>query len=218
MSAIDLTHPLAVGAPAPAGAPPVELRRLTSHEHDVLQDSWLGMSVHAGTHLDAPLHAVPGGQDVAGLELDLLTGPAVAWRFECPEPREISLDELAAAEPRLRPGDRLLVSTGWDRRYGDPDRYLVHPHLATDASEWLAAQGIVLLGVDTPTPELPAPLRDAGFDYPVHRTLLDRGILIAENLAGVDRVAGRRFTLRVFPIPIAGSDGAPARIVAELEP
>lgn len=216
MTTVDLTHALAVGAPAPAGAPPLELRQLTSHAHDVLQDSWLGMSVHAGTHLDAPLHAVPGGQDVAGIELGRLTGPAVAWRFACREPREITRDELAAAEPRLRPGDRLLVSTGWDRRYGDPDRYRVHPHLATDAAEWLAAQEIALLGVDTPTPELAAPLRDAGFDYPVHRTLLGRGILIAENLAGVDRVAGRRFTLRVFPIPIAGADGAPARIVAEL--
>lgn len=218
MSAIDLTHPLAVGVHAPAGAPPLELRHLTSHAQDVLQDSWLGMSVHAGTHLDAPLHAVPGGEDVAAIELSRLIGPAVAWRFACGEAREIGLDELRAAQPRLRPGDRLLISTGWDRLYRDPDRYRAHPHLALGAAEWLVEQEIGLLGVDTPTPELAAPLRPPGFDYPVHRVLLEHGILIAENVAGVDRVAGRRFTLRVCPIPIAGCDGAPARILAELSP
>lgn len=215
MTVFDLTHPLAVGAPAPAGSPPLELRALSTHAEDVLQDSWLGMSVHAGTHLDAPLHAVSGGMDVAGIELDRLTGAAVAWRFECSEPREIALAELRAAEPRLQPGDRLLISTGWDRFYGDHARYRVHPHLASDAAGWLVDQGIVLLGVDTPTPELPAPLRDGSFDYPIHRALLGREILIAENLAGVERVAGRRFILRVNPIPIAGADGAPARILAE---
>lgn len=216
MTAIDLTHPLAVGAPAPAGSPPIELRCLTSHAQEILQDSWLGIPVHAGTHLDAPLHIVPGGQDVAAIEIPRLTGPAVAWRFECREPREIALDELRASKPLLQPGDALLIATGWDGFYRDPERYRVHPHLAAEAAEWLVEQGIVLLGVDTPTPELAAPRRPAGFDYPIHRALLERGILIAENVAGVDRVAGRRFTLRVYPIPIAGSDGAPARIVAEL--
>jgi arylformamidase len=214
---IDLTHPLSPRATAPAGTPPVELRQLTSHADDVLQDTWLGASVHAGTHVDAPLHAVPGGEDVAGIGLDRLIGPAVAWRIERREPREIGLDELLAAEPRLRPGDRLLISTGWDRFYGDAERYRVHPHLATDAAEWLVERGVVLLGIDTPTPDLAAPLRPPGFDYPVHRVLLEHGVLIAENLANLARVAGRRFTLLVCPIPIRDSDGAPARIFAQVD-
>jgi len=214
---IDLTHPLSPRAPAPAGSPPVELRRLTSHGEDVLQDSWLGAPVHAGTHVDAPLHAVPGGGDVAGIGLDRLVGPAVGWRFECREPREIALDELRAAEPRLRRGDRVLISTGWDRFYGDAARYRVHPHLAADAAAWLVAQGVPLVGIDTPTPDLAAPLRARDFAYPVHRVLLEHGVVIAENVANLARVAGRRFTVLVCPVPIADSDGAPARILARLD-
>ena len=218
MTLIDLTHPLGVGAPAPAGAPAVELRRLTTHEEHILQDSWLGTPVHAGTHLDAPLHAQAGGEDIAGLDLGRLVGPAVAWRVDCDEPREIGVDELAAAEPQPRPGDRVVIATGWDRHYGDRERYAVHPHLAPDAAAWLLDAGVSLLGVDTPTPELAASRRGPEFDYPIHRALLAAGVLIVENLAGVDRVAGRRFTLHVLPIPIEHADGAPARVVAELRP
>jgi arylformamidase len=214
---IDLTHPLSPDAHAPAGSPPVELRRLSSHADDVLQDTWLGAPVHAGTHLDAPLHAVAGGEDVAAIGLARLIGPAVAWRIECSEPREIGLDELRAAEPRLRHGERVLIATGWDRFYGNAERYRAHPHVATDAAEWLVEQGVVLVGIDTPTPDLAAPLRAPEFDYPVHRVLLGHGVLIAENLANVARVAGRRFTLLVCPVPIADSDGAPARILAQVD-
>jgi kynurenine formamidase len=47
--------------------------------------------------------------------------------------------------------------------------------------------------------------------------LLGHGVLIAENLANVARVAGRRFTLLVCPVPIVDSDGAPARILAQVD-
>lgn len=41
-------------------------------------------------------------------------------------------------------------------------------------------------------------------------------MLIAEHLAHLERAAGRRFTAYALPLPIAGADGAPARIVADL--
>lgn len=215
MTLVDLTHPLTTAANVPAGTPAVEQRRLTCHGRDRLQDTWVGLPVHAGTHLDAPLHAVPGGADVAALELGRLIGPAVAWRFECRSARAIGVDELIAARPRLRGGERVLLATGWDRHYGAHERYGVHPHLTPEAARWLVEQGVALAGFDTPTPDLPAPLRESGFDYPVHRALLGAGVLIVENLANVDRVAGRRFRLLVAAIPIGGSDGAPARVVAD---
>jgi len=40
------------------------------------------------------------------------------------------------------------------------------------------------------------------------------GVLIAENLANLMAVAGRRLTIGAFPLKIKGGDGAPARIFA----
>ena len=42
------------------------------------------------------------------------------------------------------------------------------------------------------------------------------GVLVAEHLNGLHHVVGRRFRAFALPIPIVNSDGAPARIVAEL--
>jgi len=44
------------------------------------------------------------------------------------------------------------------------------------------------------------------------------GVLIAEQLRGLDQVAGRRFHLTALPIALTGSDGAPARVIARTQP
>ena len=73
-----------------------------------------------------------------------------------------------------------------------------------------------MICLDIATPDMPEAVRPAAFDWPVHRLLLGAGVLIAEHLAHLELVAGRRFRALALPIPIVGSDGAPARIVAEL--
>ncbi|MEP7104775.1 MAG: cyclase family protein, partial [Chloroflexota bacterium] len=74
-----------------------------------------------------------------------------------------------------------------------------------------------LVALDVATPDVPERgKRPPGFDWPVHHLLLGAGVLVAEHLANLDRVAGRRFRAYALPIPIVNSDGAPARIVADL--
>jgi kynurenine formamidase len=41
-------------------------------------------------------------------------------------------------------------------------------------------------------------------------------VLIIENLANVQALAGRRVNLYAFPLPIKGGDAAQARVVAEI--
>ena len=74
-----------------------------------------------------------------------------------------------------------------------------------------------MVGVDFFSADLPVPRRPKDFTWPVHHLLLGNGILIAENLANLTAVAGRRLTISAFPLKIKGGDGAPARIFA-LEP
>jgi kynurenine formamidase len=71
-----------------------------------------------------------------------------------------------------------------------------------------------MVGVDFYSADLPVPLRPPGFGWPVHHRLLGAGVLIAENLANVTSIAGRRLTVGAFPLKIRGGDGAPARIFA----
>jgi kynurenine formamidase len=58
------------------------------------------------------------------------------------------------------------------------------------------------------------PPRSGFFTWPVHRTLLAQGILIAEQLANLRSLAGQRVEFIFCPLPIAESDGSPARVLA----
>jgi arylformamidase len=74
----DLTEPLRAGMPTYPGDPPFErrvLRRLEDGDPYTL--SWLGMSAHAGTHVDPPAHFLAGGATVDQLPLEALVGEAL---------------------------------------------------------------------------------------------------------------------------------------------
>lgn len=73
-SAIDITRPLCRDTrPWPGDAP---FRRTV-----VVQDGWtisrLRMSAHSGTHMDAPLHRIPGGPSIDMIPLDRMVLPAL---------------------------------------------------------------------------------------------------------------------------------------------
>jgi len=58
--------------------PNVTLRRtLDQAKGDLATVSELSLGVHTGTHLDAPLHFVPGSAGVDALPLEVLCGPAL---------------------------------------------------------------------------------------------------------------------------------------------
>lgn len=83
-------------------------------------------------------------------------------------------------------------------------------------------RGIRLLGVDMLSPD---PTGLAGEpDLPAHAAFLGGDGIIVENLVGLDalRPAGAaprvdwsaRLRLEVHPLPLAGGDGSPARVLA----
>jgi kynurenine formamidase len=125
----------------------------------------------------------------------------------------IDVADLERATPRMRPGDIVLIDTGW-WRYVNTERYEEHPYLTGEAAEWLVAQGAKIVGIDSSTPDQAVHYRPKDFAFPVHHTLLSNGVLIAEHLTNLSGLAGRRVEIMFLGINIAGSDGAPARPVA----
>ena len=79
--------------------------------------------------------------------------------------------------------------------------------LTTSGAEWIVEHGIRLVGIDFLSIE-----RDGPPSYPVHRTLLEAGMVIVEGL-DLSAVEPGRYTLACLPLRILGGDGAPARAV-----
>lgn len=168
---------------------------------------------HMGTHVDTAAHFVPGGRVLADYPIDRFMVEALVWGVDRDSLEEIGVADLEAAGPLLPAGDGLLISTGWDAKWGTP-AYRNHPFLSEDAAAWILHHRVSLLGLDLMTPDRPVAARPEGFAFPVHHLLLGADILIVENLRDLRQFAGARVQFQALPIRIDAEDGAPVRAVA----
>lgn len=115
-------------------------------------------------------------------------------------------------------GDVALVRTGWGALWADPSRYQGEQGgiagIDVSAAQWLAARGVVAIGVDNMTVEVEPP--DAS-GLPVHAyCLVDQGIHLVENLflEELSRREAREGLLVLAPLRLTGATGAPVRPIA----
>jgi kynurenine formamidase len=203
---------------------------------------------HVGTHIDALCHVsyrgmLHGGVDAAqaqaggrftelGVEtIDplvrrgvLLDIPAVLGMTECPPGYEVTPEDLATAVHRQRteprPGDVILIRTGWGRRFAEGAAY---QGLATGVpgpgeagARWLANQHPVAVGADTIAFEQ-IPAGHGHALLPAHRLLLvEAGIYILEalELEATAAAKAHEFAFVCSPLKLVGATGSPVRPLA----
>ena len=210
---LEVSHVITETLSRAPSFPPPRIRRIRSIPESMANVTELHMVAHHGTHLDAPRHFITDGPTIDEIPLERLYGEGVVWRVEVEPYQVIEPKHLEACRPKLKPGDILLLDTGW-ARHVNTEAYERHAHLDGAAAEWLVRRGCKLLAIDCSTPDLTQHKRPPGFAYPVHHTLLGQGVLIAEHMTNVAALAGRRVDVMVCAINIGGSDGAPARVLA----
>lgn len=159
---------------------------------------------HLGTHMDAPAHFLPGGDTIDRIPLDRVVGDAMVAKALLPQgASELTIDDLRLPV-ELRPGSRVLICTGWDRHWGT-DRYFDgFPDIGEALARSLVAAGVVLVGMDTPTPHATRPRQ-------VHEILLEAGVAVVEGLTGLTAIVGTVGEFVCAPLPLVGVDGSPVR-------
>jgi kynurenine formamidase len=104
-------------------------------------------------------------------------------------------------------GDIVLIHTGYDRYYGQPNYN--RPYLSLEAIRWLVERGIAALGIDASGIEAyQAP------EQPGHLLLFEHGIPVIEELTRLDELRAERIFFIGLPLPIVGADSCPIRAVA----
>lgn len=158
-----------------------------------------------GTHVDAPNHFIKDGGGVDRLAVMSLVGPATVLHLTA-DSDSISTSHLLAREDDIRRHRRVLINTGWDRRIGTPDYWTDFPELSVAAAQLLVDWGVLLIGVDTPTPSMT-------HLHEMHRLLLGAQIVVAECVVNLHQLPDSTFVV-CAPLPLVGLDGSPARILA----
>jgi arylformamidase len=205
MRTIEISFPIEEGMPAFPGDPPVTIRKSRSIDWgDPYELSVLSMGSHTGTHVDPPVHFLPGGATVDQIDLSTLNGPC--YVLHVPD----GTGTVGAAEiDRLPEGaDRVLLRTRNSPRWESSDAYFPeYVALDIEGARRLVARGVRLVGVDALSIDGPS-----AREFPVHRALLGAGVVVLEGL----RLAGARegaYELRCLPLRISGGDGGPCRAV-----
>jgi len=212
---VDLSQPFSGEMPYAESLPAPEFETVRDVDDDRINVQYYSAPTHVGTHVDAPRHFISGGKTIDELPLDRFAGEGVVLNVSKDEPAEITVDDVESAPGTVQADDIVLLYTGWEDKYGTPE-YDPHPWLSEELAEWFVDREIKLLGVDNITPDIPGPHRPEGWlEFPVHRTLLGEGVLIAEHLRNLAPRTGQRLDIQGFPVPIDSGDGAPARFVAK---
>lgn len=190
-------------------------------------------NTHSCTHIDAPFHynsTIQGkpAQTIDQLPLDWFFGDGVKLDMThkadgdpmTPADAQSALDAMGYT---LKPLDIVLVQTGCDQYYGQPD-YMTHGCGASaDATRWLYDQGIRVMGIDAWGWDRPLALQaqeaiekqQPGIFWEAHQANLAYSQI--ERLVNLGGLPPFGFKVACFPLKIKAASGAPARVVAIVE-
>jgi arylformamidase len=200
---IDISQPLSPGmAQFPGDAPYTEQWTFRIGPECPVNVGQASFSTHCGSHADAPLHYDAAGAAIGGLDLAPFIGPCRVFdaRNEGPMCRPA---DIAAAMPGAPPRILLRLAETTDAKVW-PVGFRA---LAPETIEFLAAHGVQLVGIDTPSvdPETSKPL-------PSHMAALKANMRILENLV-LAHVTPGDYELIALPLKLLRLDASPVRAV-----
>lgn len=163
--------------------------------------SEVSMSVHTGTHIDAPAHFIRDGKTIESWKPEITIG--LCRVIEIDHPEEITEEEIRSKN--IQPGERVIFKTNnskinwWEKSF-NPKFVNVSP----PAAAYLATIKPLCIGIDY--------LSVGGQETGVltHQHLLGAGIWLLESL-NLQQIEEGNYELIFMPVNLSGSDGAPGR-------
>jgi len=204
MKLIDVSVALDTSLPTYPGNTPFSLEAVKPiASGDSSNVSTIHLSVHAGTHVDAPRHFFDSGIGVDALPLEMLCGRTRV--IEVTSRKAIAAEDLAAAH--LSEDVRVLIKTHNSRLWGTAEFQKDFVGVTESGAKYLVEHGIKVVGVDYLSVEV---FKTPG--APAHHTLLGAGTIVIEGLNLID-VEPAVYDMICLPLRVVGADGAPARVV-----
>ena len=198
-----------------------------------LSNEVVTLTVHGGTHVDAPFHYGPRSEGapartVEELPLEWTCGPGVKLSFFGLGPFGLirAADvrrELDRIGHELSPLDVVLIETGWCSRWPEKEYYTEHPAMTPEAIEVIVDRGVKLIGIDTFGFDLPTHAMleafvktgDSRHLWPCHMFGRQREYLQIERMAGLHQLsAPTGFTVYCPPVRVQGAGAGWARPIA----
>jgi kynurenine formamidase len=203
------------------------------HQEGWATETITRLGTHDSTHVDAPWHynsTIQGerAQTIDELPLEWFFGNGVVldMRHKADgDPMTVAdaEQELARVGYTLKPLDIVLVRTGCDAYYNQPNYMFRGCGVTAEATHWLYNKGVRLVGIDAWGWDMPLD-REAklavetgkeGVFWASHQ--VDLPYAHMERLMNLGALPSHGFKLSCFPLKIKGASAGPARVVAILD-
>lgn len=205
---IDVSCPISPDLPVWPGDPKPQLNWLTQiTNREGINLSNMDMSLHSGTHIDAPLHFFEKGQPIDEISLELLIGEVLV--IQVPEDvKIISRNFLITLDFDIP--EKIFFRTNNSIKQYLQDKHFNMDYVAVDSSgaSWLVDQKVKVVGIDYLSIALFKDLNEP------HRILLSSNVIVVEGLDLRD-VSEGKYRYVCLPIRIKGREAAPARVLLQ---
>lgn len=200
-----------------------------------LAQEWVTLSVHSGTHLDAPSHYGPRSDGKAPMTIDQIPlewcyGRGVVLDFSHKKPGDLIsakdvIDALARIGHELEADEIVLLRTDADKHFYDSSFENAQAGIARDALEYILDHGVKVIGIDAGSIDVPVSFMverlkegDRTQFLQAHWFGRIREYIQIEKLANLGMLPPTGFTIFVFPVMVEGAGGGWTRAVALLDP
>jgi arylformamidase len=199
MKIFDVSLPIYEGMPVYKNKPEKQPEFNTAQNGHVTETR-ISMDVHTGTHVDAPLHMVPGGDTIETLPIEKLVRKAKVFDLTNAN-GFISAEDLT--DKNIQKDDFVLFKTknSWDIEFNFEFIYV-----NSEAAKVLAEIGVAGVGIDA------LGVERAQENHPTHKQLFQNNVIIIEGLQ-LKEVPEGEYLMVAAPLKIRGLDASPARIV-----
>lgn len=210
--AVDLTHELVNGMPIYPGDTSPSFERSATIEKNGVNLTRLTLGSHTGTHTDAPIHFIQGGEPIDQIPVKSFIGQSLVIDLSRTKPIGTGIvpSDIQAFDSQIKRDDIILLYTGSSDKWGDPATNTNYTYCTKEAADYFVSKKIRAVGIDFLSIEkfkAPEPI--------VHKTLLKNGIYIIESLSSaLKQFSGQRILLISLPIKLENGDGAPSRSIA----
>lgn len=173
---------------------------LADYPESVHHENNIEMNLHTGTHIDAPLHMIEGGETTEIYPVEQFFGKALVIDL-----KEIDgfIEKKHLECYNLSEVDFVLFKT---RNSFDESFNMNYTALSEEGSAYLADFDLKGVGIDA------LGIERGNKDHMTHKNLLSKKIMIIEGL-WLKEIAEGTYDFIVLPLKIQGVEGAPARAI-----
>lgn len=203
---IDLSHNIINNMSVYPGDSEVKLYQANYLAKDGYTGFFLETGMHAGTHIDTPMHLMDRETYINEISLDKFAGKGCFLDVR----NEKVIGYKPAYEDLVNENDIVILFTNHSEYYGTEAYYTDHPVISEEVANFMVSKNIKMIGIDMPSPDK--------YPFVVHKKMFKNNILIMENLTNLSELLEvNNLEIIAFPLKIK-AEASIARVVARIDP